>query len=216
MGLSEEQIQRYSRHVLLPGVGGAGQERLLTSSVLVAYSEDEDNAASVALIYLAAAGVGRIGRLAMNEKGEPGRNLPLTAFLGCSLEDGIWSLNPDAGLVSFRTVEEAGDAFEALLWLGKGMSADFERLAASANITLVGVSRGETGEVAEDTGSMGELCGAPRDGGAHNVATQGAMGAWMAAKVLRRLLDAEDTVGSTAQARFDFSHGLLEARANLS
>ncbi|MBI4413584.1 MAG: MoaD/ThiS family protein, partial [candidate division NC10 bacterium] len=32
---SEEQIRRYSRHILLPEVGGKGQRRLLNSSVLL-------------------------------------------------------------------------------------------------------------------------------------------------------------------------------------
>src|ERR1043165_2668436 len=32
---TEEQVQRYSRHIILPNVGGAGQRKLLDSSVLV-------------------------------------------------------------------------------------------------------------------------------------------------------------------------------------
>ena len=32
----------------------------------------------------------------------------------------------------------------------------------------------------------------------------------------RYLVDGMDTVGSTSQARFDLSHGFIEARANLS
>ena len=35
MPLNETQIQRYSRHILLDGVGGTGQEKLLSSKVLV-------------------------------------------------------------------------------------------------------------------------------------------------------------------------------------
>ena len=35
MDFSEDQIQRYARHILLPEVGGVGQARLLDSKVLV-------------------------------------------------------------------------------------------------------------------------------------------------------------------------------------
>ena len=35
MKFSEEQMQRYSRHIILPEVGGVGQERLLNAKVLV-------------------------------------------------------------------------------------------------------------------------------------------------------------------------------------
>ncbi len=52
--LTEAQIQRYARHVLLPKVGGRGQERLLEATVRV---DAEGPEAQVALSYLAAAGV---------------------------------------------------------------------------------------------------------------------------------------------------------------
>ncbi|MBA7702901.1 hypothetical protein ES703_111679 [subsurface metagenome] len=35
MGLTEQQIERYSRHIILEQVGGAGQEKILSSKVLI-------------------------------------------------------------------------------------------------------------------------------------------------------------------------------------
>ena len=58
MNLNEEQIERYSRHIILQGVGGEGQERLLNGRVLIIGAGGLG--APVAL-YLAAAGVGHIG-----------------------------------------------------------------------------------------------------------------------------------------------------------
>ncbi len=56
--LSEDQIERYSRHILLPEVGGGGQKRLLESSALCIGA---GGLGSPVILYLAAAGVGRIG-----------------------------------------------------------------------------------------------------------------------------------------------------------
>ena len=58
MNLNDEQIERYSRHIILQGVGGEGQEKLLNGKVLIIGAGGLG--APVAL-YLAAAGVGTIG-----------------------------------------------------------------------------------------------------------------------------------------------------------
>jgi molybdopterin/thiamine biosynthesis adenylyltransferase len=56
--LTQEELQRYGRHLLLPGFGVDGQLRLKRSSVLVVGLGRQGLAAS---LYLAAAGVGRLG-----------------------------------------------------------------------------------------------------------------------------------------------------------
>src|SRR4030067_1790318 len=55
---SDEQIERYSRHIILPEVGGKGQKKLLESKVLVIGA---GGLGSPSAFYLAAAGVGKIG-----------------------------------------------------------------------------------------------------------------------------------------------------------
>lgn len=58
MDFSEQQIQRYARHILLKEIGGVGQARLLNSRVLVVGA---GGLGSPIILYLAAAGVGHIG-----------------------------------------------------------------------------------------------------------------------------------------------------------
>ena len=56
--LSHEEILRYSRHLLIPEVGLEGQRKLKASSILVIGTGGLGSPVS---LYLAAAGVGRIG-----------------------------------------------------------------------------------------------------------------------------------------------------------
>ncbi len=57
MSLTDDQLDRYARHIVLREIGGAGQQRLLAASVAVVGA---GGIGSPLLQYLAAAGVGRI------------------------------------------------------------------------------------------------------------------------------------------------------------
>jgi len=55
---TEEQVQRYARHIILPNIGGGGQRKLLDASVLCIGA---GGLGSPIAMYLAAAGVGKLG-----------------------------------------------------------------------------------------------------------------------------------------------------------
>lgn len=58
LDLTDSQIDRYARHIMLREVGGEGQSKLLSSSALIVGA---GGLGAPMLLYLAAAGVGRIG-----------------------------------------------------------------------------------------------------------------------------------------------------------
>lgn len=55
--LRDDQVRRYSRHILVPDVGGVGQTKLLAATV---HLDVRDPAARAAAVYLAAAGTGTL------------------------------------------------------------------------------------------------------------------------------------------------------------
>ena len=85
--LEDTQIERYSRQIILPQVGGKGQEKLLRSRV---YVDGDGLLAAAALLYLAAAGVGTIG--AARSKAAP--------LFSALAEPSLGRLNPDCTLVT--------------------------------------------------------------------------------------------------------------------
>ena len=58
MNFSEEQLERYSRHIILQNVGVEGQQKIMQGKVLIIGA---GGLGSPAALYLAAAGVGTIG-----------------------------------------------------------------------------------------------------------------------------------------------------------
>ncbi len=58
MPLSDDEIERYARHLVMPDIGGAGQQRLKAASLLVIGA---GGLGVPVLSYCAAGGVGRIG-----------------------------------------------------------------------------------------------------------------------------------------------------------
>ncbi|MER3422630.1 MAG: adenylyltransferase [Nitrospiraceae bacterium] len=58
MEFTDDQITRYSRHILLPEVGGKGQKKIAQARILIIGA---GGLGSPAALYLAAAGVGTIG-----------------------------------------------------------------------------------------------------------------------------------------------------------
>ena len=58
MAMTDEQIERYSRHIILKEVGAKGQKKLLKGKVLIIGA---GGLGAPAAMYLAAAGVGTIG-----------------------------------------------------------------------------------------------------------------------------------------------------------
>ncbi len=67
MALTHAQIERYSRQIIVPRLGGRGQERILAARIGIA---GEARDIGTPLAYLIGAGVGRIGvRVVGNQSG---------------------------------------------------------------------------------------------------------------------------------------------------
>jgi molybdopterin/thiamine biosynthesis adenylyltransferase/rhodanese-related sulfurtransferase len=105
--LSGDQIQRYSRHFLLPQVGEKGQRRLLRSKVLLIGA---GGLGSPTALYLAAAGVGTLGLMdgdVVDVSNLQRQVLHTTASVGRPKVDSgaetIQALNPDVKVIKLPT-----------------------------------------------------------------------------------------------------------------
>ncbi len=114
MEFSENQIQRYARHILLDEVGGEGQARLLDAKVLVIGA---GGLGSPVLLYLAAAGVGTLGVVdddVVDLSNLQRQVIHSTASIGRpkveSAGDTLRAINPDVRLVAHHERIDAGNA----------------------------------------------------------------------------------------------------------
>ena len=105
-GLEQEQLQRYSRHLLIPEIGLAGQQRLLQAKVLLVGA---GGLGSPVALYLGAAGIGRLGIVdddVVDQTNLQRQVLHSTAALGEpkveSAARRLGELNPDVEVVPYR------------------------------------------------------------------------------------------------------------------
>jgi molybdopterin/thiamine biosynthesis adenylyltransferase/rhodanese-related sulfurtransferase len=120
--LTPAQRQRYARHLLIPEVGEAGQQRLLESRVLLIGAGGLGSPAS---LYLAAAGVGTLGIIdadVVDDSNLQRQIVHSTERLGepkvLSAKRTIEALNPDVEIVPFqeRLTSENIEAILAHRW----------------------------------------------------------------------------------------------------
>ena len=125
--LEPDQRERYSRHVLIPEVGEAGQLKLLETSMLLIGA---GGLGSPAALYLAAAGVGRLGIVdddVVDESNLQRQVLHSTARLGepkaRSAKRTLEELNPDVEVVTFEE-RLTSDNVDAILEQGWDVIVD--------------------------------------------------------------------------------------------
>ncbi|MEE2521319.1 molybdopterin-synthase adenylyltransferase MoeB [Pseudarthrobacter sp. J75] len=115
-GLTTDEVERYSRHLIIPEIGSIGQRRLKNARVLVIGA---GGLGSPALLYLAAAGVGTIG-IVDDDTVDPS-NLQRQVIHGVedvgrpkteSARDAIASLNPLVDVRLHNVRLDSGNALD--------------------------------------------------------------------------------------------------------
>ena len=111
-----QQVQRYSRHIIMPQVGSAGQRKLMDASVLLVGA---GGLGSPLAMYLAAAGVGKLGIVDFDDVDITNLHRQLLHGMDDigrlkvdSAEDTIRSINPDADIVKIAKHINSENAME--------------------------------------------------------------------------------------------------------
>jgi sulfur-carrier protein adenylyltransferase/sulfurtransferase len=118
VSFTEDEVRRYARHIILPGIGGDGQRKLMDASVLVIGA---GGLGSPAAMYLAAAGVGTIGlvdfdrvelsnlqRQLLHDTDDVGRPKVESA------RDRLADLNPNVEVHAHKILLSSENAFDVL------------------------------------------------------------------------------------------------------
>jgi molybdopterin-synthase adenylyltransferase len=116
MSFTEDQITRYSRHILLPEVGGKGQKKIAQARILIIGA---GGLGSPAALYLAAAGVGTLGLIdsdAVDLSNLQRQVLHHTDDIGrpkvVSGKERIDALNPDVKVMTYEDRLSAKNALD--------------------------------------------------------------------------------------------------------
>lgn len=142
VSLSDAQLERYARHIILKEIGGTGQAKLLAARVAVVGA---GGLGSPCIQYLTAAGVGHLTIIDNDSvdlsnlqrqvlHGTPDVGMPKTQSAGAA----VARLNPDVSVAERRVRLDAGNAAELLA--GHDVIADgsdsFETRRAVADAAL--------------------------------------------------------------------------------
>ena len=118
MAMTDEQIERYSRHIILNEVGVKGQKKLLKGKVLIIGA---GGLGAPAAMYLAAAGVGTIGIVDADEVDLSNLQRQIihgTADVGKakvkSAKETMNAMNPDVQVNTYRMFVDASNIRELI------------------------------------------------------------------------------------------------------
>ena len=118
MAFTNEQLERYSRHIILKEVGAKGQKKLLNASVLIIGA---GGLGAPAAMYLAAAGVGTIGIVDADEvdlSNLQRQIIHTTADIGKakvkSAKETMQAINPDITVNTYRTFVTSENVMELI------------------------------------------------------------------------------------------------------